>query len=125
MPYHPGRNDITLPEVLHALSDPIRLSIIRRLATTTEESCGTFYQDLAKSTVSHHFKVLREAGITRTRPEGTYSFLSLRREDLDARFPGLLDAILQSFVASGEVDPQGPAPTGDEWRSSQNEDNLS
>jgi DNA-binding transcriptional ArsR family regulator len=104
-PYHPSRDDITLPEVLYALSDPIRLGIIRKLATTPEESCGTFYKDLAKSTVSHHFKVLREAGITRTRPEGTYSFISLRRQDLDARFPGLLDAILQSFVSSGEIDP--------------------
>src|SRR6266700_221946 len=75
-PYHPSRDDITLPEVLYALSDPIRLGIIKKLATTEEESCGTFYKDLAKSTVSHHFKVLREAGITRTRPEGTYSFLS-------------------------------------------------
>lgn len=102
-PYHPGRDEITLPEVLYALSDPIRLGIVKKLAATQEESCGTFYKELAKSTVSHHFKVLREAGITRTRPEGTYIFISLRRQDLDARFPGLLDAILQAFVPSEEI----------------------
>ncbi len=92
--YHPGRNDIALPTVLYALSDPIRLKIVRELAATTEESCGGFGIEVAKSTLSHHFKVLREAGITRTRVEGTRCFVSLRHEDLAARFPGLLDAIL-------------------------------
>ena len=101
--YHPGRDDITLPGVLYALSDPIRLSIIRVLATTKEENCGAFGKDIPKSTLSHHFKVLREAGVTRTRTEGTYNFMRLRLEDLDARFPGLLDAIIHAYVASDEV----------------------
>ena len=94
--YHPGRNDLALPTVLYALSDPIRLKIVRELAATSEESCGGFGIEVAKSTLSHHFKVLREAGITRTRVEGTRCFVSLRREDLAARFPGLLDAILHA-----------------------------
>lgn len=99
--YHPNRQDITLPQVLYALSDPIRLGIVRGLATTKEEgNCGAFCKDMPKSTLSHHFKVLREAGVTRTRTEGTYNFMSLRREDLDARFPGLLDAIIQAYVDS-------------------------
>jgi DNA-binding transcriptional ArsR family regulator len=62
---------------------------------------------MPKSTLSHHFKVLREAGVTHTRTEGTYNFISLRREDLDARFPGLLDAIIQAYVDSGEIDSHG------------------
>jgi DNA-binding transcriptional ArsR family regulator len=105
--YHPGRHDMRLPEVLYALSDPIRLSIIRELARSKEESCGAFHKGMARSTLSHHLRVLREAGITRTRSEGTYLFISLRREDLEVRFPGLLDAILQAYEASGEAGSQG------------------
>src|SRR5579859_1193078 len=91
--YHPARSDITLSGIFYALSDPTRLKIVRNLAETTEQACKGFESEVAKSTMSHHFKTLREAGLTRARQEGTQSFLSLRREDLDARFPGLLDAI--------------------------------
>lgn len=95
---HPSRNDIALSAVLHALSDPTRLQIVRRLAAGGESACWVFDTALAKpkSTLSHHFKVLREAGVTRTRVEGTQRLISLRREDLDARFPGLLEALLQA-----------------------------
>jgi DNA-binding transcriptional ArsR family regulator len=95
--HHPARDDIALPDVLYALSDPTRLKVVRALAMTEEElSCSCLGVDVAKSTLSHHAKVLRECGITYTRNEGTRSFLSLRRADLDARFPGLLDAIVQA-----------------------------
>src|SRR3954451_22506532 len=90
----PTANALELPKVLHALSDPVRLDVARQLAADAECRCGTMGTPVSKSTLSHHLKVLREAGVTHTRPEGTTRFVSLRREDLDARFPGLLDAIL-------------------------------
>jgi DNA-binding transcriptional ArsR family regulator len=94
--HHPATEDIRLSDVLYALSDPTRQSIVRDLAQKAgmECNCKDFDLDVAKSTVSHHMKVLRESGLTRTHLSGTMSFISLRREDLDARFPGLLDAIL-------------------------------
>ena len=94
-PHHPPREELELPSVLHALSDPARLEIVRRLAVGTEEwSCGRFELGLSKATLSHHFRVLREAGVVRTRPDGRKRLLSLRSDDLNARFPGLLDAVL-------------------------------
>jgi DNA-binding transcriptional ArsR family regulator len=83
-----------LSSVLHALSDPARLEIVRRLAEGHEPSCGMFDLGLSKATLSHHFKVLRESGVVRTRPVGRKRLLSLRIDDLEARFPGLLEAIL-------------------------------
>src|SRR5438270_12522895 len=97
VPYEPSREDLALPNVLHALSDPIRLDILRKL-TAGERVCGTFELPIAKSTLSHHFKLLREAGITHTRAEGVRRLVSLRRDDLDARFPGLLDAVLAAYT---------------------------
>ena len=93
-PHHPSRDELELPSVLHALSDPARLEIVRRLAEGDEPSCGTFELGLSKATLSHHFRVLRESGVVRTRPEGRKRLLSLRSDDLDACFPGLLDAVL-------------------------------
>jgi DNA-binding transcriptional ArsR family regulator len=93
-PHHPARAELELSSVLHALSDPARLEIVRRLADGDEPSCGTFHLGLSKATLSHHFKVLREAGVVRTRPDGRKRLLSLRIDDLEYRFPGLLDAVL-------------------------------
>lgn len=81
--------------VLYALSDPARLEIVKGLQDGRETLCGQFGSH-TKSTMSHHFRVLREAGLTWTRTEGRHRFISLRREDLDARFPGLLDAVLEA-----------------------------
>jgi DNA-binding transcriptional ArsR family regulator len=95
--HHPDRDEIELPAVLHALSDPHRLEMVRRLATDTEpRPCGTFGFDISKSTMTHHFRTLREAGVIEQHKEGTTKLTSLRREDLDARFPGLLDSVLSS-----------------------------
>lgn len=94
--YHPSKDEIRLSIVLHALSDPIRLQVVRELAQDGENNCSGFGIDSPKSTLSHHFKVLREAGIIWTRREGTQRFFSLRTEELDERFPGLLQAIVNA-----------------------------
>jgi DNA-binding transcriptional ArsR family regulator len=91
---HPGRDQIQLAAVLHALSDPIRLRIVAALAETGERTCGSFDLPVVKSTCTHHFRVLREAGVIRQRLEGTTRLNSLRFDDLEARFPGLVDAVL-------------------------------
>ena len=93
---HPARDELELAAVLHALSDPIRLRIVRGLAEEGERSCGSFDVPVTKSTCTHHFKVLREAGVIRQRQEGTARLNTLRRDDLDARFPGLLDTHLSA-----------------------------
>ena len=93
----PERADIRLEEVLHALSDPIRLCIVAGLREGGDERrCGSFDVPVTKSTLTHHFRVLREAGVICQRQEGTARLSRLRSEDLDERFPGLLDAILRS-----------------------------
>jgi DNA-binding transcriptional ArsR family regulator len=95
--YHPPRDALELAAVLHALSDPQRLRIVQTLADDPEpRRCGTFDLDVSKSTLTHHFRVLREAGIIEQRSDGTAKFNSLRREDLERCFPGLLDAVLSS-----------------------------
>jgi DNA-binding transcriptional ArsR family regulator len=90
----PSAEAITLAGVMAALSDPVRVEIVRGLADGGEAACGTFELGVTKATRSHHLRVLREAGVTRTRADGTRRMISLRRDDLDARFPGLLDAVL-------------------------------
>lgn len=100
---HPEPQSIEISSVLYALSDPVRLEIVRQLANEGERPCGGVDLPVAKSTASHHFKVLREAGVIFVRQEGTQRCISLRREDLDERFPGLLGAIL----SAGRLDAQG------------------
>ncbi len=98
--YHPATEDLELPTVLHALSDPQRLRIVRKLSADPEpRACGSFEMDVSKSTCTHHFRVLREAGVIEQEVLGTSRLNSLRRDDLDERFPGLLDAVLASADA--------------------------
>jgi DNA-binding transcriptional ArsR family regulator len=92
--HEPATDAIALSAVMGALSDPVRVEIVRVLAIEGEKVCGTFELGVAKATRSHHLRVLREAGLTHTRTDGTRRHVSLRREDLEARFPGLLDALL-------------------------------
>lgn len=98
--HHPDRDAIMLPTVLHALSDPIRLQIVSQIHKDGEQACKKFEVSIAKSTFSQHVRTLREAGITHTRAVGTHRLLSLRTEDLNARFPGLLDAVLSSYESN-------------------------
>ncbi|MCX4094359.1 ArsR/SmtB family transcription factor [Nocardia sp. alder85J] len=89
---HPDVADLEFTTILAALSDPVRLAIVARLAEApdAELACTTFALPVSKSTQSGHFKVLREAGLIRQRDEGTRRYNRLRRTDLDTRFPGLL-----------------------------------
>jgi DNA-binding transcriptional ArsR family regulator len=94
---HPDRNEIELAGVMHALSDPQRLEIVRKLADSPKAcACGSIKLGVAKSTMTHHYRVLRESGLIRQERQGTTKMTELRREDLDARFPGLLDAVLSA-----------------------------
>ncbi len=99
--YHPDQKNISLPGVLYALGDPVRLEIVRLLATKGEQCCADFDFAIAKSTMSNHFKILRESGVVLTHKEGTQHINKLRFEDLDMLFPGLLDAVLQSAKPLG------------------------
>lgn len=94
--HHPQRDELELSHVLDALSDPIRLRIVARLAIQGELRCSTFMDYGHKTNLSYHFARLREAGITHTRIEGPFRLITLRTEDLEARFPGVLPAILAS-----------------------------
>lgn len=85
---------VSLPGVLHALSDPVRLAIVRALRDGAELSCGKLDVPVAKSTLSHHLRVLRDAGLTQTRVEGVQRYVSLRGGDIEQRFPGLLGCVL-------------------------------
>jgi DNA-binding transcriptional ArsR family regulator len=103
---HPTPDQIELPMVLDCLSDPTRLAIVYNLAkhdsTATELRCGDFNAFSGKSNLAYHFAKLREAGLVRTRVVGTTRFMKLRREDIDARFPGLMDAVLKSAARDAE-----------------------
>lgn len=92
---HIAAADITLQGVLEALADPVRRSIVRQLAAAGQDmACGTFDINVTRSTGTHHFKVLRHAGIIWQHYEGTLKLNTLRRDDLERAFPGLLDAII-------------------------------
>jgi DNA-binding transcriptional ArsR family regulator len=93
---HPEPEQLHLTDVLHALSDPVRLEIVRLLGAHHELSCGRLEVSVSKSTLTHHLRVLRDAGLTYTRSEGVQRLVSLRRDDVDRRFPGLLDCVLGS-----------------------------
>src|SRR6516225_7683643 len=105
-PLHPTREQIELPMVLDCLSDPTRLAIVFALAGNDEGArelrCGDFNAFSGKSNLAYHFAKLREAGLIETRIVGTTRYQRLRRKDLDARFPGLLDAIIKSAARDAE-----------------------
>jgi len=103
---HPTRDQIELPMVLDCLSDPTRLAIVYNLAkrdpATTEMRCGDFNAFSGKSNLAYHFARLREAGLIQTRIGGTTRYMKLRREDLDARFPGLIDVVLAAAARDAD-----------------------
>lgn len=94
--FHPDIDDIEAASVFAALADPTRLAIVLAMADAQEfeSRCSNFTDFGSPSLLTYHFAKLREAGVTRVRAEGTSRYVSLRRDDLDARFPGLLDSII-------------------------------
>ena len=112
---HPERHQIRLENVLSALGNPLRLTIVQILATGGEHSCGSILEGVSPSTLTRHWRVLRDSGIIWQRPYGRENLLSLRNEDLDARFPGLLDALLEAIDKNAPFDHRAapdsePAP---------------
>jgi DNA-binding transcriptional ArsR family regulator len=102
--HHPARDQIDLSAVLEALSEPTRRDIVLRLIEEGEAACSALGDCGPKTNLSYHFARLREAGVTRVRLDGPYRKISLRTEDLAARFPGLLDAIVAAARAGERVE---------------------
>ena len=106
MPYeksfHPTKEDISLFTILYALSEPLRFHIVEQLVNGEELTCGGFklLSVKGKSTMTHHFKVLRDAGLICTRIDGREHYTSLRKRDIEERFPGLLNALITAFKSS-------------------------
>jgi DNA-binding transcriptional ArsR family regulator len=95
----PDVGTIELADVLQALADPVRLEIVRQVSACPDSdplSCGQLELSVSKSTGSHHLKILHQAGITSEREQGTRKFISLRRAELEGRFPGVLESVLRS-----------------------------
>jgi DNA-binding transcriptional ArsR family regulator len=91
---HPKAEDIEITRVLYALSDPVRLDVVRQLDREGEATCAALDGGRPKSSMSHHFRVLRDAGVITTRTDGPAHINELRRAELDRLFPGLLAAVL-------------------------------
>jgi DNA-binding transcriptional ArsR family regulator len=93
--HHPDVASLNLATIMRTLGDPLRLEIVRLLGEEDELLCGEIYERLGlpASTGSYHTKLLREAGVTRARAAGTQRLISLRRDDLESRFPGLVELI--------------------------------
>jgi DNA-binding transcriptional ArsR family regulator len=91
----PDAATFDLAAVLHALGDPVRLELVRALAAGGELTCAPPGMDVPKSTLSNHWRILREAGLTVTVRDGRHRRMSLRRDDLEVRFPGLLAVVLE------------------------------
>jgi DNA-binding transcriptional ArsR family regulator len=92
--FHPSLNQVELGTVMQALSDSCRIAVIRGLAKDGELACSEIALDVSKATRSYHFDVLRAAGLIFTRTEGKKRMTSLRKAELDERFPGLLKLVL-------------------------------
>ncbi|WP_428956485.1 ArsR/SmtB family transcription factor [Streptomyces sp. cg35] len=104
---HPAREEIRLESVLHALSDPMRLALVREMGASEAAEpqglpCSHFDLPVTKSTSTHHFRVLRESGVIEQVYRGTAKLNGLRRADLDALFPGLLDSVLDAAARQAD-----------------------
>ena len=111
--FHPDTDDIRLPAVLFALSDATRLGIALALADGKERTAGELGGGTAKSTMTHHLKILREAGVLYVRSEGTRCYNSLRLADVESRYPGLLDHLLGAAEQDGYGAPGARRPERD------------
>lgn len=91
--YCPSLAKMPTSSLFYALSDPARVEIIIQLLDQDELTCGEFKSSLTKSTLSHHFKVLRESGIIKKREEGKLHYVSLRTDEIEKRLPGFIDTL--------------------------------
>lgn len=107
--HHPQIDQIDLSTLLGALSDPIRRNIVRRLADGKEMNCGAFQDEAGKTNLCYHFAKLREAGVTRTRIDGPYRHISLRLDELEGRYPGLLASVIAAAEREWPI-PAGEVP---------------
>ena len=101
-PPQPAAEQLVLVDLLAALSDPVRLELVRRLGDGAEHACAAFHGlgGLSVPTLSHHLRVLREAGLTDTRVDGKHRYITLRAVDVERRFPGLLAAVIAAAPLS-------------------------
>jgi DNA-binding transcriptional ArsR family regulator len=99
----PAAEEFQLPRILAALADQHRLATVRFVARNGESCCADIISEgglaITKSTFSHHLRILREAGILTKRIQGTRGYTRLRKDDVDERFPGLLDAVIAAGVS--------------------------
>ncbi|MEU8084142.1 metalloregulator ArsR/SmtB family transcription factor [Micromonospora sp. NPDC049101] len=111
----PAIETVTIDVVLSALADPVRLTLVRALAAAGDWTCGSDILKgtgvtIGKSTLSHHIKVLRDAGLIRTRVDGIRRLVTLRYDDVEQRFPGLLSMLREPDPARSAAET--PAATG-------------
>jgi DNA-binding transcriptional ArsR family regulator len=114
----PAAEDLELPRVLAALAEPNRLATVQYVARSGEACCSEVIAEaglvMTKSTFSHHLRILREAGVLTKRIQGTKGFTKVRKDDLDRRFPGLIDAIIDAESQKPSIertrDSASPAP---------------
>ncbi|MGY4523960.1 ArsR/SmtB family transcription factor [Pseudomonas sp. UBA4617] len=95
---HPSIEQIRLENVLTALGNPLRLTVLKVLSDGEEHPCGQILKGASKSTMTHHWRVLRDSGVIWQRPYGRENLLSIRRDDLETRFPGLLTSLLEAVA---------------------------
>lgn len=91
--HHPKPEEIEVDDVLTALADPIRRDVLRRIASDGPQFCGDLVYEVAKSTLSHHLKILRESGLMHTEVLGKYRRVTRRDKVIDTLFPGLLTSV--------------------------------
>lgn len=114
---HPTTDAIVLPSLLRALADPVRLDVLRILDAEGEQTCGVLAERLGMpmSTLSKHLRLMREAGVLHSRRDATLRWASVRADDLDARFPGLLSSVTDALRSDSDARAAGSAqrkPTG-------------
>ncbi|WP_274911460.1 ArsR/SmtB family transcription factor [Streptomyces sp. WZ-12] len=105
---HPGLAEMELGKVLSALADPLRRRVVRELAAGPDgeaRTCSSFALPVSKATVTHHFRALRESGLIRQVDRGNSRMATLRRADIERRFPGLLALLAAEETTASATDP--------------------
>ncbi|MFD4033800.1 ArsR/SmtB family transcription factor [Streptomyces sp. NPDC058637] len=102
---HPDEEELDLFKIMSALADPVRLGIVMTLSSRPGLACSGFYQDVTRSALTRHFRILRETGLIRQHDVGTRRINTLRKEELDRRFPGLIDLVIREGTDHVPTDP--------------------